>query len=609
MSTKTVTLRNAVDSWVEQDRPSKERPRGTQLAVQNGEAETFLFFSLPVPRNATIISATLRLYTDGSFGGDGPTITVQRVTSKWNVSNLRWNNKPGSTATNEANRSAASSGDGDEWAWNVAAMLQQVANGAAWYGFRITTASATRRRFRSAQAKAKKPTLTVTWSEAPDKPTTLSPAGGQSVNAAKPVLEMNYNDDSGSTTLAAAQVKVAADAGMAGAFDSGEVTASGSKARVDLAATAYPGLAEGVTAYWQGRVKDAGGSWSDWSSVVSFSRTAKGVVTIDSPGVGGTLTDFTPPILWSFSLVQSKAQVIVRRVDDGTEVFDSGEFAGTDQSVTVQSLTGDAVLTTGITYEVEVRVWDDTDRIGTTDDPAYSVAFREFTVTPGATVGVTNLRFEPRAPLPGLVAKWDRVEAPDGFTILRDGVPIETNIEPDDIEHDGLTWSYPLTNVRPNIDNEVSVAAVVGGVASPLTTETGRVKVAGAWLLDLDETHTLFIAGTSSSTLALVEDGETLVPLGAGHGIRITQGVRGYEGTIAGVLISEGGKTVHEWVEEALAMRAQPGVVRRFVMGTEAFDVVVSNLTVRPTGDSSPGMRPVSFDFVQVSDQRVPVVL
>jgi hypothetical protein len=608
MSTKTVTLRNAVDAVVEQDRPSKERARGTQLLVQNGEFETFIFFSLPVPRNATIVSATLRLYTAASFGGDAPSITVQRVSSKWNVSKLKWSNKPGSTGPS-VTISPASTGDGDEWAFNVASILQPVANGSAWYGLRITTANGTLRRFRSAQAGSKKPTLTVTWSEAPDKPTTLSPSSGQAVNAAKPVLEMNYNDDSGSTTLAAAQVQVDDAADLVGAFDSGEVAATGSKARVDLAATAYAGLAEGGTAYWRGRVKDAGGSWSDWSAVTSWTRTAKGVVTIDSPGVGGTLTDFTPTILWSFSKVQSKAQVIVRRVLDGTEVFDSGEFAGTDQSVAVQSLLGDAVLTTGVTYEVEVRAWDDEDRIGTTDDPAYSVAFREFTIIAGATTGVTNLRFESRAPLPGLVAKWDRVAAPDGFTILRDGVVIETNVEPDDIDHDGLTWTYPLTNVRPNIDNEVSVAAVTGGVASPLTTETGRVKVAGAWLLDLDETHTLFIAGTSGSTITLVEDGETLVPVGAGHGIRITQGVRGYEGTVSGVLISEGGKTVHEWVEEALAMRANPGVVRRFVMGTEAFDVVVSNLTVRPTGDSSPGMRPVSFDFVQVSDQRVPVVL
>lgn len=604
MSTASKTVRNAVDTWVEQDHPGKRRPRGTQLRVQNGEAITLLYLPNPVPRGAKVTSAELRLYTAGSFGGASPQVDVQRIGERYSNSKATWTNKPSGTGATVSS-SHASTGDGDLWTWNVASLMQAVADGAAWFGFRITTTSATARTFRSAQARGKQPTLVISWTEAPDAPTTLSPSGGQAVNAAKPVVEGDYTDTSGTTTLAGMQVQVSASPTMSAPWDSGEVLASGSKARLDLAGTTYPGLAEGGVAYWRMRVQDSSGEWSEWSEVASWSRTAKGVVTIDSPSAGSpTLTDFTPTALWSFSKPQEKWQVLVRRTDTDEEVFDSGESATIDGAVVIEDADGDAVLALGVPYEIEVRAWDDADRIGTTDDPPYSVATRAFTIAAGATAGVTGLRFEPTEPLPGLTVVFERAAAPDAFTITRDGVPVATNVSPDDFERDGLTFRFPLSNVRPNVDNVIGVAAIENGIASPVVEATGRAKVSGVWLVDKDLSRTLLVAKTGSSKFEQGEDGETVVPLGATQGVRITQGLRGYEGSVEGVLATIGGKTRDEWVDNLLAMREETGKVRRLVVGTEVFDVVTWNMQVRPTGDSAPGMRPCSFEFMQVGARR-----
>lgn len=604
MSAATKTVRGAVDTWLDRLKPSKNRPQSAVLRLKSGDALALVYLANPVPRGATVTSAVLRLYTAGSFGGGSPTVEVRRIAQRYVNSKTSWNDDPGATGVT-ASLTKASTGDGDEWAINVAPILQAVADGAAWYGFRITSPATTAREFRSQQAKSKPPTLTVSWTEPPATPTTLTPSAGQAVNASKPVVEADFSDTSGSTTLNSLQVQVSASSAMTSPWDSGEVLTTGSKARLDLNTTTYPGLAEGGVAYWRIRVKDSSGVWSAWSAVTSWTRTAKGTVTINSPASASpTLADFTPPVTWATSKVSEKWQVIVTRTDAGAIVFDSGERPGNGTQVTVEALDGEAVLTTGVPYVVEVRAWDSVDRIGTTDDPAYASATRAFTVAPGATTGVTGLRFETASPLPGLVVVFERASAPDGFTITRNGNPVATNLEPSAFAVTGTTYRYTLTNVRPNVDNVIGVSAIVNGVASPISTATGKARVSGVWLVEKDGSASVLLAQTGGSKFEQTEDGETLVPLGATEGVRITQGLRGYEGTVTGTLGNFGGKTRDEWVDAFLKMREDTGRVRRLVVGTEVFDVVTWNMSVRPTGDSAPGLRPVSFDFMQVGNRR-----
>ena len=116
-----------------------------------------------------------------------PTITVKRVTQKYVNSKVKWANKPTTTATNQATNSHASTGDNDLWEFDVTAMMQSIANGTAWYGFHVSSNSTTTRQFWAADGTGNKPELEVTWSEAPDAPTTMNPSGGQHVSIAKPV--------------------------------------------------------------------------------------------------------------------------------------------------------------------------------------------------------------------------------------------------------------------------------------------------------------------------------------------------------------------------------------------------------------------------------------
>jgi hypothetical protein len=623
-ATKTNTVKNAVDTYVSNlptAQASKNFKEGTRLIVSSTDATAFIYFGAPMPRGATIISAKLRLWTYESFAGASVTLNVRRIATKFTVGKATWNNKPAGTAAT-ATITKVSTGVGDLFEVDVAPLMQAVADGNAWYGFEVKSSTATRRLFRAAQAGSLRPELEVTWADAPDAPTTMVP-NGQVVSTGKPVVEGDYTDPTGGT-LTSVRVMVkstntlwSADTGFTTPdFDSTEVAvAAGSKARLDLNATAYAGSASGAQTFYTMQVKDESGQWSKWSVPATWTFTAKGTLTMSSPTVGApTLTDYTPPVVFTTSLAMEKVRVIVERTDTGATVFDSGEVAqgGTAASVTVQSKTGKAVLAPGIPYRTIARAWDTLDRVGTASDPAYVEAITAFTVTSGATAAATAVTATNLNMPPGVQLDFTSATAPDAFTFTVDGVPVAADVLPADVVVAGTAYRYVFTGLRPNIAQTFGVSRIVNGIASPVAGVAATPKVSGVWLVDNARDRYLFLAKTGGSTISLGEDSETLVPLGAGAGIRITQGLRGYEGTITGVLtgLSNGlGRTLQQWVDELLAMRARPGRTYTLILGTESFEVTVGEMDVRPTGDSSPGMRPARFDFTQTSDQRVAVNL
>lgn len=220
MSTETV--RSGFDTWAGSAKPSLEHPRESALNLKSNAAEAFLWFKVPAPRGATVTSATLTLRARGASSGSR-TLTAQRVTKNWKESRLNWNDRPTFVATSQATASVTALANGDEISFNVTGIVQAWASGTANYGFRITTSAGTQHSIHSLNS-AYKPVLTVTWSDAPSKPTNLRPSEA-ATGLAKPHLVFDYLDLSGDTSLAAVQVQIANDAAFtSGLWDSTEST-------------------------------------------------------------------------------------------------------------------------------------------------------------------------------------------------------------------------------------------------------------------------------------------------------------------------------------------------------------------------------------------------
>lgn len=588
-----LTLRGAVDTWVWSSKDTTRYSDARKLGLASGEAYAYLYFNRPMPLGAVVTSAKLRVYRATSWPSS--TVTTDRLGEQLKAARANWNNRPGVTGSGV---STADSGgaEGTLLELDVKTLMQTVADGAPWHGFRLSTSGAALRKLWSSEgASAYRPTLSVEWSEAPHAPTGLTPSGGKAVSTAKPLLRFQSADVLGDTTLAAVRVLVSPTADFAAPWDSGWVTTD--LPELDLAATSYPGLASGATAYWKVQVRDGAGLDSALSDDASFSYSPFGAVSILNPASGASpfVSDPTPRILWSYAGTQTRWQVLLLDALNPTEeLADSGVRTGTETAWS--PLDVDALPTTG-PYRAVVRIWDDKNR-----DPAYAwtSASRDFTVTDDGTVAtVSGLAVTQPNPWPGVELTWTRGSAPDSYVVVRDGVTLEPALLPEDVLVSGTSYRYVDPGARVWRPHTWQVKAKVNGKQSASATVSFTPKTRGIWLLDEQNNRRVWLAGQDGGTWERPEEATTLTPIGASQGIRRVQGTRNYQGSLSGQLVDAYGRTAASYELDLEAIRKE-GTPVYLAVADLSLKVVLGNVQTAPTAHVPPS-RVASFDFWEVS--------
>lgn len=588
-----VTLRGAVDTWVNANRPTRNYGDSRKLGIASGEALAYIYFNRPMPPGAIVTSATLRLYHAGSWSGTS-TVSVHRLSEQLRASRATWNNRPGVTG-GAATASDTGGGDGKLVEVDVQSLMQPVADGGVWHGFRVSSSSAALRQLWSTEgASAYRPTLTVEWSEAPQAPTNLTPNGEKAAPVAKPLVRFQVTDTLGDTTLGAVRVQVGPTADFTGAWDSGWVDAD--LPQLDLASTTYPGITQGSVVYWRVQVRDGAGLESEWSDDAAMTYVPHATVSILNPA-GATLADPTPRILWSSSGVQTRWQVLVLDAADTSLVLaDSGEQSTAE---TAWSVPTKKALQGAGPFRVEVRLWDDVSRTST--DP-YAVATRDFTVTNDPTVAVvTSLAASQPNPWPGVVLTWDRDTAPDSYVIVRDGDEVvEADLLPEDALVSGTSYQWTDPGARVWRPHTWQVKAKVNEAQSDSVGVVLTPKTRGIWLVDEVNDRRVWLAGNDGGTWNRPEQATAITPIGGTQTVRRVQGVSNYEGTLNGHLVDAYDRTRASYEADLEAMRKNPGVPVFLTVADLTLKVLLGNVQTQPTQHIPPS-RLVGFDFWEVS--------
>ncbi|HET7689339.1 MAG TPA: DNRLRE domain-containing protein [Nocardioidaceae bacterium] len=606
------TVKGGIDTWAGSGKPDLEHGDDLYLRLKDGEQQAYIHMKSPAPRGATILSGILRLRARGSSAG-ARDVGAKRVSSDWKASKLNWNNKPGVVGV-ISETTVGALDDGDVIDIDVTTHLQTVAGGSPHYGWRITTTGASTHKIYGLNAGRFKPVLIVEWSNKPQAPTSLEPSGG-AVGTDKPVLTFDYPDVTGATALVAVQVQIdAANDFSAADFDSGEVATT--VPELDLADTAYAGLADGATTYWRARVKDAAGLWSDWSDVVSFSRDNKGTVTIDNPAADPNdyVLETTPSIAWTFTGETQEAWQV--RIYDETKtrvVYDSGKRTGVETSHTVPGTTRTSwshwprpVLYDDGTYVVQVRIWDTKTRVATPGDPIFAAAERTFTVND--EVGVTapaGLTVAQVDNTPFVDLEWTRGTFPDYWTIGMDGRPVAALVDPDDTFDAGTTHKARIVAGEPFEAHTYYVRAVVNGESSVKSNQvTITPEVGSVWLLDIDDELAVALGGTDVSSWRMTDQVAVYNVVGASVPVQVTAALQGISGSFTGVLEAHAGRTHASYKADVLAMKARPRATRHLVAADMSIPVKIRNLSITPHPESLPNhlQSLVSFDFFQCDD-------
>lgn len=596
MSTDKVTLRAGRDSYVNHDKPNANFRGSTRLFVRADGGDhgrySYIYFAVNIPKKATVTKAVLRLTEASNIAGDS-NISVTRLSEKFENSKVTWANRPGVTG---------GSVDGDKvgsntWTFDVQDHMQAVANGTIFKGWRIETSANTIYEFKSSEASTGKPTLEIEWDEAPVPPTDLNPGGGGFVMTGSPVLSWDFRDNRGATGMGGYQVQVFTADDLTGKIL--DKTVASTVPAHDLSTdVSWTALTDETPVYWRVKVKDTRNNWSDWSDLTSFAYEAMGTLTISAPS-GTVVNDPSPTVAWSLTgQDQSMWQVLVRSETD-REIYDSGRRASVDEAWTIPK---NYIKSKGASYTIVVRVWDDVDRASTTGGDVMYEATKTVTYTPGTGTAPTDLTATDLNE-PGIELTWAYSGTADRFDIWRDDELVES-VDPGDA-NTGTPGEFYYVDYGAKIGESYTyaVGASVNGeaVESAEVTKAKTNTFHGIWLIDRNREIKVQILGDDAGDWNMGEVSETYAPVNGTHSRLITQALRGFEGSISGLLITHGGRTVEQQEADMFELKATPGQTYVLVASDLAIPVVIRNVVVAPTPQPET-TKAVSFEFYQVGD-------
>jgi hypothetical protein len=130
---------------------------------------------------------------------------------------------------------------------------------------------------------------------------------------------------------------------------------------------------------------------------------------------------------------------------------------------------------------------------------------------------------------------------------------------------------------------------------------TATASTTGVWLTDPTTDLDVFIASGQVNGLQMVDQADVHVPLGSPRSIKITQGMRGYEGSVSGLLIDYAGFTADQWADRLMQLKADPSNILVLTTQHETFRCAVGNITVTPADEVKGAGRGVSFDAWQAA--------
>lgn len=483
---------------------------------------SYFFANRPFPLGATILSARIEASQRGASTGGSRTQAVRPVTGPWQSDTVTFNRQPSFAESPAATVTLGNGPDGRIWPFDVTAATQLIADGAPYFGWRLSSDNTTLIHMYGWRSGENAPRWIVEYSVDPDTPSQLIPANGQAVSLARPTLVFGYAGI-GENAVSAVQVQMNEDTAAFDSpdHDSGEVAATEHQYPVPF------DIDPDAIWFWRVRVKNAAGEWSDWSEPVEFTRVVKPALAIVSPAESpdNVVTDPTPPFAWELDGDQTAYRVIVDGDLGPRQSWDTGRVAADTNVVTYPSTR--APIRPGHPYQLIVRVEDDVDRVATPGDPVWIEAVREFTfarvdtVAPPTGLAVNVVREDPRVGL-----SWSRGEMPDRWAIMRDGETVAV-VDAAEVHAGGTSYEYVDRFASPRSEHTWSVAAIVNGETSDDNpTATGTTAPVGIWLMTTDGEHAICLGGDRLE----MEPQEVYGlkhPLGGGNPILITQGIFG----------------------------------------------------------------------------------
>lgn len=595
-----VTLVARYATFVDEDLPAKSYYGKTGYCDVNGTAgkrkRAVIWFSSPFgPEGGNVLRATLTVKTR-KITGTGTHTLEAGLAGKWGLhfKQLTWITKPVVAGATTVVSKSGTQPLNTPWSFDLTKQLQAVADGQGMYGLVVSSTVAENIALQGQMGGDLAPQLTVEWTLAPKAPSGLAPSGGRSVGEARPTLRWGFYDHAGEDQLKAVQVQLSSTTAFtAPLWDSGQVLTSWCTMDLSLAqytaagtSSTAPALTAGQTVWWRVRNQDTAGLWSAWSAPQSFRYDPRPTVTLQNPGPATPyLVDPTPPIDWTTTGNPTHWRVEIYVLDKHGK-WGLQDTSGLRRgSETVWTPTKPLRYRNAL-YRINVYVHDDLDREATPGCVDYGRDDEEVRFIPdGDTTSAYKLTAKTMNATPAVDVTWQQTQQPDKWHVYRDGKLLAS-----------YSGTALLRGAAPNygiIDRWVpagehtwQVYAIANDTSWPSATVTATVSHMGTWLVNEDTQQAVCLVGDLDHDMTMPEDVTVHVPLGARHGIAITGGRRGYEGTAQGVIIDTPacrGSAVQNpqvWHDNLIDFKTDTGQEYLLLIEDLGIPVMISNVDV-----------------------------
>lgn len=499
-----LTIDRMTDTWADQARPGTNFASGAALGLKTQSGATRWAYIKPALDalallGRTVESATLTGHTREA-GVVSQTLTVNMLGEATNLYALTYTNRPSAVLPLATGTLSSGMAPGSPFTIDVTNLIQAVADGQAWHGFRISTSAAANLWLQSDDSGQPAWSLSITLSEAPEQPSGLRPNGG-AVGTQKPILGWDGAD--GAVPQAAFRVRIySSEASGTPVHDSGWVASVDPE--YDLSASSYTPVS---TPWWTVQTRSAGGVESEVSDRAFWTYAAMPTLVMDTP-TGGVIGDPTPPITAHLSSGTLRGWRV--RVTGGNRSnlrYDSGFRSGPLDFTLPRRHEGRLVLLDESPAWLHVRAFDSVERVSAPGQPTYAEQWIpiEWDDDAGVTAP-TNLTVTQHTDGdPRMVWKWQCAVRPEGAWLLQANGMTLLRVDAADVDPVGGWYTYTdQGQVPPLRTNSLRVRATDtdGGRSAPSNAVTKQHTVIGVVLVPLDGGETITLAETSVEGIA-----------------------------------------------------------------------------------------------------------
>jgi hypothetical protein len=186
--------------------------------------------------------------------------------------------------------------------------------------------------------------------------------------------------------------------------------------------------------------------------------------------------------------------------------------------------------------------------------------------------------------------EWTRTTRPDYFALKVDDQAVDDRLVPSVIETTpgGSTYRITYWGAQPGVSHVYDIVAVTLDAGqfkeSNPVTDSVVVEPIGIWLMQPELDLAIPIMGKEQPSEVVGESATTFEPIGRRSPVRITDAVRGYEGSISGLIIDYADVTADEYRDTLMEMKANLGSEHtRLAFGRRNIPVILEEISCPPS--------------------------